>query len=348
MPRGDDLSQQLIHAMTYGEPKTRKTWWALRAAEAGFNVLHLCGDPDGANVIVNLPPEARQRIWVVNCHDKPLYPVFAPLMVRFLKGMVVTWDDTDERILIDVNKEYNSAHACLDLRALSLCPTDVLIIDGWTSLAESIVFQWYFENGQDITAGKRIDLRDLYGWAGNVLSWIASTICNLNCHTIVICHKQTVDIMRKVPTDAKDRKGQPIPGMEPVGEQKIVPISSSRPHAEKLAGKFGDIFDFQKSGKNIYIDCDAEEGRDGGSRLMHGRFLWEQFQFGNLIKALGKEFPPGNQEMPGVIYYPPNAQTQEQADVEVAPMNDPTLDAQATGTLNLSGIANMGKGNGTG
>ena len=51
---GDDRKRKgLLRALVYGPPKSRKTWWVTKLAEAGFNVL-LCDIEDGAAVAGNL------------------------------------------------------------------------------------------------------------------------------------------------------------------------------------------------------------------------------------------------------------------------------------------------------
>ena len=54
----DNLARLLI----YGPAKTRKTWFATKAAELGFNVILIDTDY-GFHVTQNLTPEARRRIY---------------------------------------------------------------------------------------------------------------------------------------------------------------------------------------------------------------------------------------------------------------------------------------------
>lgn len=347
MPFGNQIETTLLHQLIYGEPKTRKTWWTLKAAEFNYNLLVLSGSATGTRVIANIDPAARHRVRIINCNDKPVYPVFGEFVTRFLRGMNVVWDDTAEQFYFENHPtiKYDPTHGYFQINSTLLTQNDVLIIDNWTELSESVIWNWMLENGVDIASGKRPEnIRDMFGYASAILSWMLATINHLPCHTMVICHKQTVDVMKKVPTEKKDRMGRPVHGEEPTGEQHIVPVSSSRAHSEKLAAKFDDILDFQKQGNQVYIDTTTSEGREGGSRTVHGRFPWEKLTIVDFLKPLGLQPPQQEMEMPGCVYFPPNIQTQEQAAVDVTPMNDPLDADKASQTdMTLAAIGGMGK-----
>lgn len=322
MPMGDAVIDFLLHQLYYGEPKTRKTWKSMQAAEQNFNVLIFDGD-DGSQIVNQIRPDAKKNIRIIACGDRMDYPVFSDTIVRFLGGMNVLWDDTENRMATPMDN-YDPTHAYFQLNSSKLTNNDVAVLDSWTALQFSAKWRWMLDNGHDITSGQRpADGFGMYSYTDMILDWILKAWNKLPCHTIIIAHKQTIDVVKKMATGSTDNKGRPIVAQVPTGSQKTVPISASKPHAEKLAKEFSDILDFQKVGSHIYIDTTTTEGRDGGSRTLHGNFAWEEITMAVMLAPLGIKPPESPQDMPACLYFPPGAQTEEQAAAEVSPVNDP-------------------------
>ena len=86
MPELDtSLDEQIrLRLLLYGPAKTKKTWLAGTAAEAGFNVL-LLDNEQGAGILRNLSPEARKRIYRIDIQDDGKRAVAAEFITYFCK-----------------------------------------------------------------------------------------------------------------------------------------------------------------------------------------------------------------------------------------------------------------------
>jgi len=319
MPLGSSYNQQTIRLLEYGPARSRKTWWALIAAEAGFNVLVLDGE-NKCSTVNHLSMEAQARCRIINCKDKIDRPVFAPLIEALIKGMPITWNDDECYIATQVTG-LNVAHNHFSINLTSLGMNDILVIDSWYPLVYSTAWCWMRDNGIDIDNYKRTDLGfDHFQQMHYKLDRFLNALTSLRCHLIVIAHQQVTEMTRAKPTDKKTRAGEQYTVIDhiPIGEQRIMPISSSKPHSMKLASHFTDIAYFTMVLQQVMLDMSASPDRDGGSNSLNGQFLWEQLRFDHLTGAMGYPNPVAGLEMPGCVWYPADAGA-VQPDVTASP-----------------------------
>ena len=130
----------LLRIFLYGDIKTKKTWWAGKAAEAGYNVLLLDGD-DGWHILNNIAPAARKRIQVVNMTDNRGHPIFAAALSRLLKDGKMVWDEKAKK-----SAKLSPNGDCMAVNLDLLDANCVLIVDSWTAICRSLMLQYAREN----------------------------------------------------------------------------------------------------------------------------------------------------------------------------------------------------------
>ena len=74
----------LLRILMYGNAHTKKTWWAGKAAEAGYNVLLIDGD-NNWHILRQIKAEAQKRIQILSMSDNRGRPIFASALTRLLK-----------------------------------------------------------------------------------------------------------------------------------------------------------------------------------------------------------------------------------------------------------------------
>lgn len=292
MPLASDVianEELLARTLCYGPAKSKKTWWALKAAEAGFNVLIVNGD-DGIHIVKQINKEALRRIRIIDCYDSISGAVMYDLVARLLRGDKVIWDDQIRKCL----RKIDPAHDCFVLEASKLTAADVLIIDSWTALCWSFTVQGALEKNIDLSEGEKGDNPwELYGDTGRQLDWCLNRLKSLPCHVVVIGHVETYEKTRK--------KGKDIE----VIFTRQQPISSSRPHGQRLSKYFSDVLFFKMVGNQFRIDTSAEDGRDGGSRvLVPKNWNWDELTFAAYAKEALMKIPALDQPMPGCEFVP--------------------------------------------
>jgi len=288
MPRGSDLTNLPLRELLYGEPKTRKTWWAVAAAESGFNVLLFDGD-DGAHIVKKLSPAAQKRVRVVRCMDTAQHPLFIQVITRFMAGETVVWDDTAGQLISALAKPKED-HVIWELKLARATNTDVIITDSHTSLVTSLAWQYMMEQGQDVKDAKKQDW-DAYAYAGRLVEWMHSCMHKVPCHYVHIAHEVIVDMTKKEPGGLDPKTGKTIVNAVPTGEQYKRIVSSSKANAATLGRHFSDILWFHKVANKVYIDTRAEEGREGGSRNVFKDDEWDKLQFDTFVKSTGMIIP---------------------------------------------------------
>lgn len=282
MPPADQIKsdERLLRILVYGLPKARKTAWALKCAEYGFNVVYLEGDDQGGLAISQIKKEAHSRVQIIPLAMRPDKTVFAGFVTRLLKsGSAFTWDEQAKQVQAFFP---DAEHSHFRINASLFTPNDVLVLDGWKALAESSLFEFADDRELDLSdpdatkSSKGDDKkRDSYGFMSNFLNWILARLHILPCHLIVIGHATTYE--------KRDKKTQEIIS------QRTQPISSSGPHAEKLASEFTEVLFFERISSDVVrIDTGGDRDRDGGSRLFAPkRHNWDDFgpdKFFNVLK----------------------------------------------------------------
>lgn len=280
MPMASDIKpgDWLLRSLIYGPAKTKKTWWALRCAQLGYNVIHLDGDGYGSMIARQLPIEAQRRITVVDLTMKPDRTIFAPFLAMILrqKNFRHIWDEQDKASVFGLA---NVEHSHLKIDITQLTSNDVFVLDSWDKLAESTLFEFAAEHQIDLSDAEKTEWKG-YNYQGNFLNWIIARIKSLPCQVIVIAHATVYE---------KWDRSNPDPRMHRMVEQRTQPVSSSGPHAKKLAAEFTDVLYFTKlSSQAFRIDTAGDRDRDGGSRLLPpGSYDWNEFGPEKCLDALG-------------------------------------------------------------
>lgn len=274
----------LVRMLCYGAPLTRKTWWALRAAEEGFNIIH-CDIDGGHHIAANLSPEAQGRIYhldmraPVDSYDNSGVHVLAHAM----HGNAAIFDETDRKYVPVSKLEQDRTYTKIDLTKLD--EWDILVIDSWSALVAVLT-----ESSNKVlnpTTVPKLEW-DNYGSVRLVLDHFISGIKRLNCHVIVIGHSET---FAKRKPDA-DPKGKPH---ETIDQIRLQPASISRNHGETLARNFTDtlFFDLPNSTVGVYIDTRGSSDFDAGSRrLAPKRYKWDDVSFSEFVPRESR--PIGN------------------------------------------------------
>lgn len=283
-----NLDDKFPRIFAFGQEKAKKTWWAMKAAEKGFNVVVLDGD-GGSHIAINLPTDARGRIGVVDLtqtNSNIPFPQFLAMFLRENNSFV--WDLQDKRAVLG-KKDPTHAHLLID--ANKLTQNDWVVVDSHTAAAVDVRHQYAKDHRIDMTDGKKTEW-DGYGFEGNFLTWYITRLKTLNCPVTVIGH-ETVYEKR-----AKDQKT--------ILSQKTQPISSSGPHATTLGKNFTDILYFQRmSDAAFYIHTGGTEDRVGGGRLMKPQNMkWDDCPPWLFTEALGIK-PDPNIKSEAFVYYAP-------------------------------------------
>lgn len=273
MPYGDDISALglQVRSLIYGKAKSKKTWWTLRAAEAGFNVILFDGDK-GAHIISQIAKEHRKRILVVDVNDKLDEAVFAKFVTMLCRPKnTFYWDEQAKAAAPGLKR---GDHSFIHFDPQLFTTNDVVILDSWTQLAASMRFQYAIENKIDMTDAQKVEW-DGYSFEGRFLDYALNYLHGLPCHFFVVGHEGK--------HEKRSKDGKTILSSD------IVPISSSGPHGAKLAKHFSDVLYFERvSETKVQIKVSGDFNRDGGSRLMPpGTHNWDDFSPQKLFDIVG-------------------------------------------------------------
>lgn len=296
MPMANDPARKrLVRSLIWGKDKTKKTWWACRAAEAGYNVILIDGD-DGSTITRQLPPEAQKKILIVDAVNSTK-AVFAMFMATFMRpGQEFIWDEQG-KISLPIKTTRKPDHSYIYFCPQKFTANDVVIIDSWTALAASTQLQYATEQDIDLTAiEKEGDQFALLGFQSRFLDYCLNNLHALPCHVIVIGHET---VYEKWEGKGKDRK---------MISSSIQPISSTGPQGMKLGKHFNDVLHFTKLSDLAYrIDAGGTADRSGGSRTLEPKkYDWKEVTPELLFNAIGAK--PTNEPCRGAIYIPPGGE----------------------------------------
>lgn len=265
---------RFLRLLIYGHAKTKKTWWACAAAEAGFNVFLLDMDR-GAAIIRNLSERALQRTHVVTCADRGDDPV----AYQFIRQFAKTYDCF-----------YHAERAATSTRPIAgsfnydfkrTDPSTVIILDSWSALCRSLIQHFSNTHKVDPADAGKIEWEG-YRWVGMMATWVLDMLKSIPCHLIVIGHQATYE--KYTVGRGNQRK------LMFTREQ---PLSTSNPHGQTLASHFDEVYRFYTRQKTTYIATDGHEHCDGGSRIVPpGQYRWEELTFAKLC-SLHNITPPG-------------------------------------------------------
>ena len=260
--------------MIYGQPGTRKTWWALRAAEFGFNVI-LC-DLDGKFQIANqLSPEARARIYHLDMRATDSYALSgAASLAMAAQGSAIIFDE-ETRQYVPPNKiEPDKTYARIDLRAGD--SRTVLVIDSWSAFMDNI--SAINVPVRDATKVDKLEWAD-YQKVRLGGDQFITNLKRLNCHVVVTGHAETY--ARKRP-DADPK----APLKDQIEAVRVQPCSITRAHGETLARQFNDVLFFEVPNAMVGTMVNAAGSEDFDAltqSVKPARYKWEDLLFDKFV-----------------------------------------------------------------
>lgn len=303
MPRGDQLTAAQVTAklMILGDPKAGKTEYALKAAEAGFNVLYLDGDV-AAQTLTAVSPAARSRIFYMDVGDRldsGIDPRMIQIVADFFTSSKFLWNDTKQAVYSRMKDDHDpETGACLDeiweIRPARFDNRWVLVLDSWTTLSYSAMLAKGLDMGVDLGDIEKADM-NLYAGAGNRLTNMLATIQKAKCHFIVIGHPAQFE---KTKSPDNQRAGE-IKAKDRIVEwTKMVPKSSSNPHGLTMGKYFSDIgwIDVDKFGKRK-LDFDTTNQRVSGGHMTGKGDPRGEYSFANVVKHIGGAIPEPSDDL---------------------------------------------------
>ncbi len=269
--------KMLLRILAYGPAKSKKTWWAAKAAEAGFRVHLLDGD-NGWQILKNIDKSAQHLIEVIDLVDKTKDAVFAVAMTQLLKDGKLLWNENTK-----ASAKLKPENATVNIDLANYNHEDILVVDSWTALVWSLVMRYSKENGIDLTDPEKAD-REFYGWGNSMTKWMLNQLQSLPCHVIVIGHST---VYEKYENKGKGKPAELV-------MQRRQPVSTSGPNAMQMASKFSDVLYFSVKGSSFKIDVDGDNDKDGGSRGLPPKvYNWADLQFKDVCAAYGIPLPSG-------------------------------------------------------
>ena len=278
MPTANNLSNiAKINFLIYGKPRTKKTWWAIKFAEAGFNIIHLCMDVGGYNIVKQISEEARNRIYIVDISDtldRPVAPLFFNKLLkeeydeqRVLKPSKFYWNENNKTIIPTIGGlKADNSYVEIDIRKIT--KNEIIIIDSWTAFIWSL--QWYYAiktNFDFSVPPPEWEIRSEFGWTRQFATWAYKQLQSLPCHLIIIAHEDRYE-KRKLVKDERTGKNK-----EEIEWVKTQIKSTSGNHATQMPADF-EMFRFVLFANEFHIDARPSTEFDCGSRII-APALWK-------------------------------------------------------------------------
>jgi len=285
MPQLDNLpdAQQLVKVLNIGFSKAGKTHWTMQAAEQGFRLIFLDGDRSLATLNA-LSPEAKKRVFYVDCHDTAGRARFATIVNNMFTSPVFTWNDTKQQ-QVAPSQQPEVGDTIWEIRLDQVDSRDILVIDTWTSLS----YSWLSDaaGGAINLTNEKID-RGVYAASGNRATWALNLLCSvLKCHVVVNGHPDEFQKLRNPEGKLKNQTETD----KIVEWTRSIPASVSKPHGSRMAKHFTDVLNHRiTAGRDRKIDSRSFDDEDGGG-------VWNDFEaaskrtFSDLAKARGVTLP---------------------------------------------------------
>ncbi len=293
----------LFKILLYGLAKTKKSWWAAKIAESGFNVIYIACEPHaiGSAILNDLSPEAKARIFYVDATDEVAISVTSKFLQQILKGNEpIKW--RNEKKCKHMFGDVAEGETVTTFDARLWDKNTVVVVDPWSKIVDSLSREYDEEHNRDSEAAAKTEW-DGYGWVGRRATFIIQQLISLQCHVVLIAHEQHYEKKKTIYNTEKQKDEQ-------VTEFTRIQIkSTSGPHAMTIPGNFRDILYFKTQGisdmaASIQIDTRLENGRDGGCvNLPPKVWKWEDCSFKRLCNEAGIEIPPTDlsHEIPGIL-----------------------------------------------
>lgn len=266
-----------VRILAYGSAKSRKTWWSLRAAEEGYNVILFDLD-HGFHVARNLSVEARKRIFRFDMRapvDSYRNCGALFLMHLFQQGHAF-WDNEARQYVSPTRLDADRTYTKLDLTKLT--NRDVIVIDSWTAFFTQLVCS--DRNIIDPASINKLEWDD-YGRMRLALDHFLNNAARLNCHLIVIGHAEEW-AKRKADAPAK---AKPEDAIESIRTQVA---SVSRSHAATMPKHFTDVLHFGIANTmlGVQINTKGTSDFDAGSRsLPPGLTKFDDLPFSTFVPS---------------------------------------------------------------
>lgn len=262
----------------YGSGGTRKTTWACSVAEAGYNVLLINGDAP-PSVLKQLSAKARERIFVLDVHDRADRAIFAKFMAAFCNAKNPGRCFFEEESGRVGTSPFGGA---LDVNVTEWGQESVIVIDHYSLLTSSCAFQYASDNSIDVTLAEK-DEWPGYGWQGRFLTVILEQLRKLPCHIVVIGHETMYE---KYEGSGRERR---------LVFQRTQPRSSSNPHGMSIADKFQEVYIFNKVGTRNMIDMDGNDYKDAQSKVYEPkRYEMDKLPLSVVLARIGAPKPPAD------------------------------------------------------
>ena len=260
--------------MIYGAPGTRKTWWALNAAQFGFHVI--LADLDGKFQIARqLDAATQSRIYHLDMRPTGDYKLSgAATLAMAAQGSAVYFDE-EAREFVPANKIVaDRTYTKLHLQAGGL--STVLVIDSWAAFIQQIAA--INVPVRDATTVSKLEWDD-YQKVRLAADLFIANLKRLNCHLIVTGHDETY--ARKRP-DADSK----APLKDQIEAVRVQPSSITRAHGETMARMFNDVLHFEIPSTMVgtMIDTAGSENFDALTQSVKpGRYKWDNLQFDQFV-----------------------------------------------------------------
>lgn len=276
MPSAEQFVTEALtpRIFVYGPAKSRKTWWALRAAEAGYRVLYFDFEHSGS-IVKQIAPDALSRIHMLEVNDGPTDAFAALFATCALRSFEFWYDEESRRIA----QRPVAGLQHFDMRNFGR--DTIVVFDSYTAIAVSVTRQYAMDNNIDLADAKKQEWEG-YRWCGALLTWMLTQWQVFPCPVIVVGHATNYE---KYKSKKGDRRGD----LEWVRRQ---PVSSSNPHGMQIASKFEDVLYFYVQGRTAWIETQGDQMADAGSRIVPpGRYEWDALQFADVMRMAGVEPP---------------------------------------------------------
>lgn len=242
-----------MKVLVYGYGKTRKTSWAGAVAKTHMNGIY-CDCDNSIPVLGSvLTPEEQAKLTYVDISDEVNSAKASWFIAALAKGKPFIWDEVERKVC---KSRPSAPHDCILVNPSLFTPSDVLIIDSYTQVCNSLFMQYAIENNIDLSEAKKLEWDD-YRWAGQLATFLLTSLMALKCSIILISHVRTYE---------KRRKNKY--GVEELVSCRTQPVSVSNNHAETISKYFGEVYYFFKQGTGTKISTKTSDSLDCGSRFL--------------------------------------------------------------------------------
>ena len=268
-------NESLVRVLVYGQALTRKTTWALKAAEAGFNIIYF-GFDHNFQVAGQLSPAARKRIFHFDMRmpESKQDNNGALSLVSAAQPNIVYFDEAARNSAIIARLDPEISYTRIDLTKCT--SNDIIVIDSWTAFVSMLNLAQ--RPILDAKVVPKLEWDD-YAKVRLLLDLFIKNLMKMAAHVIVIGHAETY---AKRKPDAAPK----APANEAVEQIRLQVASVTRSHAETLPKEFTDVlfFETQNSMVGPQISSKGSVDFDAGCRRL-APFVkkFDDFQFVNLV-----------------------------------------------------------------